>query len=295
MHTCLQCNSQFIPKNKHKVNKFCSVKCYRDFQKSGKYTIPAGRTGSMVKCGQCGQDYYVKKNVIKRNSNFLCSRDCYLKFHAKKHTTVQCNTCGKDITRPNYQINKSSKYYCDDNCRSNKDKTLTCKVCGVDFCTIQYRKANNLKGFTIARPYRKTCSEKCHFEMYRTDEARKEKISIAISGERHPNYVNGCSKNERIRKTDMKETISKRDKRAIIAKFKNKCFKCGATDGLTFDHHFPFSHGGRLTDENTVVLCKSCNSSKNAKMPTKFYTKEELNKLKKMGIDHMNLFNLEIV
>jgi 5-methylcytosine-specific restriction endonuclease McrA len=40
----------------------------------------------------------------------------------------------------------------------------------------------------------------------------------------------------------------------------------------TQDHIIPVSRGGGLTFENIQALCKSCNSSKNAKLDKSFIT-----------------------
>lgn len=46
----------------------------------------------------------------------------------------------------------------------------------------------------------------------------------------------------------------------------NACVRCGATQDLTLDHIHPWSKGGPDTFENLRVLCRSCNSSKGAKV-----------------------------
>lgn len=44
------------------------------------------------------------------------------------------------------------------------------------------------------------------------------------------------------------------------------CLKCGATEDLTLDHVHPWSLGGPDTAENLQTLCRSCNSSKGARI-----------------------------
>lgn len=46
----------------------------------------------------------------------------------------------------------------------------------------------------------------------------------------------------------------------------NKCVYCSAADDLTLDHVVPLSRGGSNTAENLVTACRSCNSSKGAKV-----------------------------
>ena len=62
----------------------------------------------------------------------------------------------------------------------------------------------------------------------------------------------------------------------VYERFNHKCFNCGSTNRLTIDHHYPLSLGYGLTLNNAVLLCRSCNSSKQDKMPQEFYTQEKL-------------------
>lgn len=284
---CLYCNKDFIAK--YKTHTFCSNKC------RGLYNTT---TPIIKKCLVCEKDFKsvpdkIDKKTNKSFENKYCCRECYDISQKKQLETRQCSTCGKDVTRAKHQL-KSDIVYCSVEC-TRKTESQICKVCDVEFCAFMYRKANNIKGFTIVRPKRATCSTKCTIEYFKTNEDRKEKISKAFSGDKHPNYVNGCSKNYRIRKTDKKENFSKRDKQELLLKFNNKCFKCGSNERLTIDHNVPFSQGGRLTFSNSVVLCLSCNSRKNAKMPQMFYSGSEIKKLERLGIVSDSLFNFEYV
>ena len=278
---CEYCKKEF--KTKHIAQKCCCSQCagkLKTFRKPNK-------------CSVCGKEFIRTKTKNRDGSrceNIFCSKECYLVNHTMKFKKLKCDGCGKEYIKQASKI-RYEKNFCSTECTRKENRVLTCKVCGVDFCAIQYRKSNNDSGFTIIRTMRKTCSNECTIKMYKTDKVRKEKISIAFSGEKHPNYVNGCSKNGRVRKTDKKENMSLRQKREIFLKFSNKCFKCGSDEDLTLDHHLPFCMDGRLTESNSVVLCRSCNSSKNAKHPTKFYTQKELMALNKIGISHNNLFN----
>ena len=254
--------------------------------------IPTRKTGKDVNCKTCNSSFYVPKWRLKINVHHFCSRVCYLSDHKEEFIYVKCKGCNKKV-KVNAKQKRAlqDKIYCNDNCRSKKNRVLKCVNCKVDFCAFEYRKANNLKGFTIARTIKKTCSSKCLNEFYRNDQSRKDKISKATSGENHPNYVNGASYNSRVRYTDIKENFGAIDKRKVFNLFNNKCFKCKSTDSLSIDHHLPFSRGGLLTFSNCVILCRSCNSSKNAKKPEDFYSEKELKKLRLLGIDSNSLFS----
>lgn len=44
------------------------------------------------------------------------------------------------------------------------------------------------------------------------------------------------------------------------------CVICGAAEDLTLDHIHPFSRGGEDTYDNLQAMCRSCNSSKGARV-----------------------------
>ena len=75
------------------------------------------------------------------------------------------------------------------------------------------------------------------------------------------------------------------DEKVVRKRFDNKCFVCDGVDRLQIDHHRPLSSGNGLDISNAVLLCISCNSTKGDKMPDKFYTESQLEKLKEMGIE----------
>lgn len=62
----------------------------------------------------------------------------------------------------------------------------------------------------------------------------------------------------------------------IYNKFKNKCFNCGSSHSLCLDHHNPKKLGFVLSEANGVLLCRGCNSAKQERHPSKFYTKAQL-------------------
>jgi 5-methylcytosine-specific restriction endonuclease McrA len=83
----------------------------------------------------------------------------------------------------------------------------------------------------------------------------------------------------RERKYSLDMQFTNKDAKLIRERFEYKCFNCGSKEKLEIDHHYPLSRGHGLTLSNAVLLCKFCNSSKGNKMPEKFYTQEQLEKL----------------
>lgn len=55
-------------------------------------------------------------------------------------------------------------------------------------------------------------------------------------------------------------------RREVYARDGLVCQECGATEDLTLDHIWPKARGGKHTAQNLRVLCRSCNSSKGARV-----------------------------
>lgn len=53
---------------------------------------------------------------------------------------------------------------------------------------------------------------------------------------------------------------------AVFNRDGHRCVACAAVDDLTLDHIYPWSLGGPDSEDNLRVLCRSCNSSKGAKV-----------------------------
>ena len=71
--------------------------------------------------------------------------------------------------------------------------------------------------------------------------------------------------------------------------FKGRCAKCdkdALVYGFHIDHHLPKSKGYALTRTNAVLLCPSCNSSKRAKLPSKFYSPAELERVERILLEN---------
>jgi len=60
-------------------------------------------------------------------------------------------------------------------------------------------------------------------------------------------------------------TVGPVDVAAVYELSGHACIYCGATKDLTLDHIVPLSRGGPHCQENLVVACRSCNSSKGDK------------------------------
>lgn len=66
--------------------------------------------------------------------------------------------------------------------------------------------------------------------------------------------------------TRPRTSISSFVKAAVFDRDGRQCVICGASEDLTLDHIYPWFLGGPSTVENLRVLCRSCNSSKGARV-----------------------------
>lgn len=60
--------------------------------------------------------------------------------------------------------------------------------------------------------------------------------------------------------------IPEHTRRLVMARDNYACVECDADEDLTLDHIFPWSLGGSDKADNLRVLCRSCNSSKGARV-----------------------------
>lgn len=60
--------------------------------------------------------------------------------------------------------------------------------------------------------------------------------------------------------------LSAADIQLLSKIFSDRCLYCGDNIKLTYDHVIPLSRGGDTSISNCVIACKSCNSSKGAKL-----------------------------
>jgi len=85
-----------------------------------------------------------------------------------------------------------------------------------------------------------------------------------------------AERRRRAKKLDLQENYTEIDEKYTRELFDHKCVHCGTTENLSIDHHRPLSKGYPLSRTNAVILCRSCNSSKQNKMPEKFYSDDIL-------------------
>ncbi|MCB1144896.1 MAG: HNH endonuclease [Leptospiraceae bacterium] len=123
-------------------------------------------------------------------------------------------------------------------------------------------------------------------KIYRNKNKESIALSKKISMSKNPlKYKALLIKRREIKKGIKDPYPSKNIIQSTYDLFNHKCFNCNSIEFLSLDHHIPLSKGGKLEKGNTVLLCRSCNSSKRNKLPEDFYSHEQLIELReKYGI-----------
>ena len=118
--------------------------------------------------------------------------------------------------------------------------------------------------------------QKCYRILNREREAER----VRAWRYKNPEKRRASDRKRRARKQSVNENYTKLDEQYTRELFNNCCVCCDSTDNLCVDHHYPLSKGNPLTRNNAVLLCRSCNCSKGAKLPEEFYPKEVLTRIK---------------
>jgi 5-methylcytosine-specific restriction endonuclease McrA len=95
----------------------------------------------------------------------------------------------------------------------------------------------------------------------------------------HPDIFRAKSSRRRAKKRGVKEFFTAEQRQKVMLQFGYSCFSCGYKESPCLDHHLPLSAGHPLEFGNAVILCRSCNAKKRNKLPSEFYTPEQLIRL----------------
>lgn len=272
-YICLTCDTQFIPKNPKKPNKFCCMACYRVYQKTPAYTTDYNRPSRTdlkpVPCANCEKNI-VRNPSVRRNGkkadNVYCDRKCYDEHRKKLQQVViaQCKYCDSDI-----RANNQGKVYCSIVCRNKdvKPEPRPCIVCQILFDPVKYHKSEDRYSLDDSL---KTCSNECLREFYRTDQSRKDKISNAFSGSKHPNWQGGVSGSY----TNFRGSKWQGLRKKVMRRDGYKCRHCGIDKDeqmkrhnrmFSINHIVPFHQlSGNTVAANKLsnleTLCDSCHT-----------------------------------
>lgn len=263
--------------NKHKVNRVCSMPCYRVLQRSGEYKRGPGPTIPRYACHQCGEKV-AKVLTKKRNGgdadHIFCGRDCYDLHRAAKRAlrTQLCSHCGKDFI-PSILSNASIKKHCSDSCwkAAKKARPTNCVNCGCFFTAIYLQPKT---GKYVSKNGMKTCSAACHIAWNSNNEVRKKKISESQRGEMHHNWKGGVShQNLSFRganwKTQRVKALNRDKHQCVDCKISEVDCKAKYGRGLDVDHVTPFHNFSSYLKANALgnlqCRCASCHKVEESK------------------------------
>lgn len=269
---CAVCDKRFKWRA-GKANKFCSLSCYRVEQRRGAYATGPRDTTHREPCAGCGS-LVVRIRGHKRDGTradrLFCGRDCYDRFRASEIQSRMrpCAHCGASFDP------KTRGKFCGEDCwkAARKAKPIKCVNCGAH-CT-------PLKWFPSRQRYAtangvKTCSNKCALERIANHEGRKQKISEAFSGDRHPNWQGGKAL---LNSTSNRGPGWQKQRRRALKRDGFACVDCGISQddcrakygrGLDVDHIEPFHNFGNSVVANRLsnlaCRCTSCHRKAEAK------------------------------
>lgn len=269
--TCATCGAQF-PSRPRKINKFCSIDCYRTAQRSGKYKRGSKRVHS---CTHCGSKVVGASKAKRRNGDtadhIFCDRDCYDAFRAIESNRVvaQCKGCGKGIRKKDTPSRNPA--YCSMDCRREHKRARPkhCMSCGCWFTPLKWHSGS--RRLTTANEM-KTCSTECYRQTIRDNEERKTKIGKAMLGDKHPNWLGGAP----ITNRGYRGSGWAGKRKRALKRDGYRCVECGISDeahreehgyGLDVNHIRPFwQHCGDNEKANRLSnlesMCRSCHQTK---------------------------------
>lgn len=245
--------------------KFCGHECYHEGQRRGLVKhgrpISAHRIHACAHCGERVTGGLSKKRNGETSDLKFCSRPCYHAFRSAKierERRMDCAFCGKSF------LGVRGKYrerFCSDPCRRSgrRPPSSVCLACKAPFTAIQIRDGH------IFRQRRSVCSDVCRREWIRTNPVRKQRISAAFTGERHPLWQGGTHRSG-FRGHDWERIAEAARKKAGY-----RCEHCGMTQDdhlaryrqrLNVNHREPFhqlaNKSAANRPSNLEALCKPC-------------------------------------
>lgn len=189
--------------------------------------------------------------------------------------TKVCNTCGEEKPITDFYFRKDNNKYREDCKKCNKayhakyyrDNIDDMKIQSSIHSKIYYQNNKEQK-----RKYAIENKEKIATRMafYQKDYYKKNKERIDKKNRlwviNNPEKATVLRAKRRNLEHNLTETFTEQEWRELCKKYDYRCLMCGEKKPLTHDHVIPLSKGGRGTIDNIQPLCKSCNSTKRAKI-----------------------------
>ena len=222
-----------------------------------------GTLHDTVLCEICNEPFPKRSGIAQPNR--FCSRKCYYVHHANEaHIFQSCLHCGTQLRVRPAEQRRGAKQYCSMACRrrGKEPGARHCQQCSHLFTPIQVRQRKEHFWIIICRS-RRLCSKQCVRAFYRTNEARKQKISKAFQGKNHPNWTGGASQKQKSYRGPTWNRIAEK----VRKRQKYCCAVCGTHQeqaGRKLDvNHIERYHN--FTDHrqanrlgNLIGLCHSC-------------------------------------
>lgn len=307
--SCLFCGKNFqisVPLRHTQYKKFCSTLCKDNNMKKN---LPKCKNDSCTKksttlkggyCSMHKTRLYIHGDPNKLVKIYAYPKNTNCKVEGCKNKVLANLMCSK-----HYQMwivhgdPKGGRYeYKIRRAKTHSDGTRTCSECEQRLPIKDFHKDKN-----ATDGYRSKC-KKCRIKLVkkwylnnRQRQANREKIRRQSNKEKYTEkealrYIKDREKrialateHSHLRKARRKKTKIERgiSKLALKKKFGTKCYYCGKEmdfsvgkdrkfnrDMATIEHLIPLARGGEHTFENTVLACRHCNISKNAKSEEEF-------------------------
>ena len=210
-------------------------------------------------CSKCG------RTSVPHQAHGLC-RSCYN--NQQKRRIIICKNCGEK--RPICAHDLCAKCYD----RQYQSPIVICKECGKEGIHVAHGLCINCYQRLHERPLIicKECGiEKPHMAYglcstcYSRKWSRENRKSVR---EYHRQYYHSNCKDKH-REYDRKRRARLRgaavdfvDEQQLYGLYGHFCIYCGSKEKLTLDHVVPLAGGGIHSEDNLVIACLSCNSSK---------------------------------
>jgi 5-methylcytosine-specific restriction endonuclease McrA len=234
------------------------------------------RGNRAVWCADCAKRENIKKNIARRSARRLGDRkltcaDCASDIAAMGRQARRCAACTRKRRSEKNAARLKERY-------SESPETFRAK-------SRQFRveHPDRLREWRAANPQlQKAYGAKYYWE---NPEKHRARARASIDPERRRLYdherrtspagrVKGrlYSNRRRARLRDARSPgVSAAQWQRICESFGNVCAYCCRTTTLTIDHVVPISRGGLDEPSNVVPACKSCNSSKGARLLSEWH------------------------
>lgn len=173
-----------------------------------------------------------------------------------------CNKCKQDLPKSSFGIQKT------------RGKEYTKKMC--KSCNTIYQREWYQKNRATDKEYREKDKARCksYYEANQDRWVEYNKEYRKNNPEKIKEWARRGRRVQRERQKELDFLYTKADERATRIAFP-RCANCNSSKNLELDHFYPLSKGFGLALDNAIILCRTCNASKNDKLPEDFFTENK--------------------